>query len=348
MAKFDAASVHHGGCGRPLDVQPGLLSIIVPVYNVAAYLDACVQSLVGQAYRQLEIILIDDGSTDACPAMCDAWAARDGRIRVIHSANHGVSHARNLGLDAARGEYIGFCDADDWVEADYYARMVETMRQTGAEVVEGGYIRDDGERTFMKLVPAPARVYSREEAFGVMFSYRTPKAFWWELCDKLFAHRVLAGLRLAEDIATSEDMLLTGQIMLRVEHLAIVPLYGYHYRVRPGSATQGGATPKQSDTGRIAVQRLYQYITEQGPEPLRQIYEKFWCYGLNGQIRGLLRQPADAAHTAVLQTAQQELRSHLLWLIRAHLAEHHLRGAIGSLILALPLRVLRRIRWLQR
>lgn len=89
-----------------------LISVIVPVYKVEQYLDRCVQSIVDQTYKNLEIILVDDGSPDNCPAMCDAWAAKDSRIRVIHKENGGVASARNVGLDNAVGQYISFVDSD--------------------------------------------------------------------------------------------------------------------------------------------------------------------------------------------------------------------------------------------
>ena len=97
-----------------------LLSIIVPVYNVERYLEQCILSLVHQSYRSIEILLIDDGSSDGSFAICDEWAKKDQRIRVFHTENHGVSHARNVGLEQARGDYIGFVDSDDWIDLDMY------------------------------------------------------------------------------------------------------------------------------------------------------------------------------------------------------------------------------------
>ena len=102
-----------------MDRQP-LLSIIVPVYKAEKHLDRCVESILSQTYGNIELVLVDDGSPDACPAMCDSWAKRDWRVRVIHKKNNGASFARNAGLDMASGEYIGFVDADDFVEPDMY------------------------------------------------------------------------------------------------------------------------------------------------------------------------------------------------------------------------------------
>ena len=115
-----------------------LISVIVPVYKVEQYLDRCVQSVVNQTYKNLEIILVDDGSPDNCPAMCDAWAEKDSRIRVNHKENGGVSSARNTGLDTATGDYITFVEADDWIESDMLEFLLPTclnLRRTSVDAL---------------------------------------------------------------------------------------------------------------------------------------------------------------------------------------------------------------------
>ena len=110
-------------------MENALISVIVPVYNVAAYLDACVGSLTGQTYKNLEIILIDDGSTDQSGALCDEWEKRDTRIRVVHQKNQGLSAARNRGLEIISGEYVAFLDSDDIIYEDAYRRMVKALER---------------------------------------------------------------------------------------------------------------------------------------------------------------------------------------------------------------------------
>ena len=100
-----------------------LISVIVPIYNVEKYLEKCVHSIVKQSYENLEIILVDDGSTDACGALCDQLALQDHRIQVIHKPNGGLSDARNAGLDRMRGKYVTFIDSDDWVTEDYISSL---------------------------------------------------------------------------------------------------------------------------------------------------------------------------------------------------------------------------------
>ena len=115
------------------------VSVIVPVYNVEKYLDECVQSILNQTFTDFEAILVDDGSPDSCPAMCDAWAEKDSRIKVIHKENGGLSSARNVGVDAAQAEYIAFVDSDDWVETDFLKTLYEVAVRYGADMVQCNY-----------------------------------------------------------------------------------------------------------------------------------------------------------------------------------------------------------------
>lgn len=109
------------------------VTVIIPVYKVERYLDACVESVVRQSYADLEILLVDDGSPDRCPALCDAWAEKDPRIKVIHRENGGLSAARNSGIDAAMGEFLLFVDSDDLLEPDAVRRAVDAQRQQDAD-----------------------------------------------------------------------------------------------------------------------------------------------------------------------------------------------------------------------
>lgn len=118
-----------------------LISVIVPVYNVEKYLDACVESIVNQTYKELEIILVDDGSPDRCPEMCDAWAKKDSRIKVIHKENGGLSDARNCGMKVATGEYIGFVDSDDLIHPQMFEKLFDVISKTNADIAQCNYIK---------------------------------------------------------------------------------------------------------------------------------------------------------------------------------------------------------------
>lgn len=116
-----------------MNSQPKI-SVIVPVYKVENFLDRCVESIVGQTYENLEIILVDDGSPDNCPSMCDKWAEKDRRIKVIHKENGGVSSARNAALDIVSGDYIGFVDSDDWIDPGMYEFLYENSQKYDADL----------------------------------------------------------------------------------------------------------------------------------------------------------------------------------------------------------------------
>lgn len=122
------------------------ISVIVPVYKVEQYLDKCVQSIVDQTYKNLEIILVDDGSPDKCPAMCDEWAKKDSRIKVIHKENGGVSSARNAGIDSATGEFVAFVDSDDYLAPTMYEKLIDAIKKEDCDISMCGfiYLYEDG------------------------------------------------------------------------------------------------------------------------------------------------------------------------------------------------------------
>lgn len=116
-----------------------MISVIVPVYKVAPYLRQCVDSIINQSFDDLEILLIDDGSPDQCGEICDEYAAKDSRVRVFHTENKGLSAARNLGLQKATGEYIGFIDSDDWIEPDMYEVLLRKDTPAGSPLLAGAF-----------------------------------------------------------------------------------------------------------------------------------------------------------------------------------------------------------------
>lgn len=125
-----------------------LISVIVPVYKVEKYLDQCVQSLLSQTYGNLEIILIDDGSPDLCPYLCDEYEKNDDRVRTVHKGNEGLASARNLGLDIANGDLIAFLDSDDWLDLDAYERLLNAMKEKDADIVCMEGTHTDGENFY--------------------------------------------------------------------------------------------------------------------------------------------------------------------------------------------------------
>ena len=219
------------------------VSIIVPCYNVAPYLDKCMESLVNQSLQDLEIICVNDGSTDATPALLDAWARRDGRIRVIHRENGGQASARNVGMDTAAGEYVGFVDPDDYVEHAMFARLVEESRRHGADVTACGYTSfSDGDGSVLEeLSWSPAAGVEKE----VQSSMARAGSVWERMdvvtCNKLYRRDFLNrhGLRFETSFRSMEDDVLWLMALAHASCLAVIPdrLYWYRRR-RRGSVSQ--------------------------------------------------------------------------------------------------------------
>ncbi len=140
-----------------------LLSVIIPVYNVEAYLDRCIKSVTQQTYRNLEIILVDDGSTDNSGILCDSYASKDRRIKVIHKANDGLVSARKEGIRRATGKYTAYVDSDDWIEQGMYQELLSIMEESDADFVTSGSIRDYGTHVAMQVERIPPGIYEKEE-----------------------------------------------------------------------------------------------------------------------------------------------------------------------------------------
>jgi glycosyltransferase involved in cell wall biosynthesis len=210
-----------------------LVSIVVPVYNTKEYLSRCVGSILAQTHRNLELILVDDGSTDGSGALCDAYAGRDARVRVLHTGNGGVSAARNRGIDAAKGDYIGFADSDDWAEPDWIERLLAPFSDDpGLSVsVCNWYVHRDGETE-----PGTARGRGRlspKEALSEALDHS--RGFHGYLWNKLFCadlFRTEPRLRLDTDVSVCEDLLLCVGIFASgaSAYDGGEPLYHYLYR----------------------------------------------------------------------------------------------------------------------
>ena len=207
------------------------VSIIVPVFNAEQYLDAALSSILDQAMSSYEVILVDDGSTDSSPLICDRYSATDPRFRTIHKSNGGVSSARNTGLNLAKGEYVMFVDSDDALLPDALERMLEDA--SGEDLVIGGYAVNTGGVPIGEIYPFRARTY-REREMSSFFDDNIRRncvmldAPW----AKLFRRKAISDLRFCEDLCYAEDKLFVFQFLTRCAsaRTCAVPVYDYHIR----------------------------------------------------------------------------------------------------------------------
>lgn len=217
------------------------VSVIIPVYNVENYLRHCLDSVIGQTHRNLEIILIDDGSKDASGAICDEYATKDARIRCIHQQNAGVSRARNRGLEIATGDYYHFLDSDDFIETDTYEYLLKKMRENGAEAIALEYFTTFSDSEIANVRPAE-RCGIRDKEGAVYEHLFGGNDF---LCTKLLPAAAVKDLRFHEDIYRDEDTLFGFEAICSVERMYFDDRPLLHYVQSEESACRGVFRPNQ-------------------------------------------------------------------------------------------------------
>ena len=309
-----------------------LISIIVPVYNVSNYVSQCIQSIVEQTYSEIEILIIDDGSTDLSPVICDRWQMKEQRINVIHTDNYGVSHARNIGLEYAHGEYVGFVDADDWIEPDFYEELVKEIMLNDADVASGGYTREEINGGLVTLKKDNHNVYSREEILLEIFSCESPKILYWEVWDKLFRKDIITNIQFDESIDSAEDMLFFWQAMKNVNRFAYVPSFKYHYRMRDGSAVHSGITAKKLSANK-AIQRIWQ-LAQYENERIKNVVFLHYVVFMISLTKDMILYN-DSSYEADIKLNQKTIRNNLPIILKNSFVIGK-RIAVGSLIMCLP------------
>lgn len=256
------------------------LSVVIPVYNVELYLRQCLDSVVNQTYRNLEILLIDDGSPDTCGAICDAYAARDGRIRVLHKQNVGVSAARNDGIRLAAGEWITFVDPDDWLDLDYYEKMFAAMPAEPVDVLcSMGFF---SEHPFKSV-----KAYTFEEPFADLTGEKTafliakalaPRCgitkhkacgsngvMWNKICRTRFLQRIPP---MDESLHISEDVLYCMQLFAQAGGVAVCDCMGYHYRQQVPTSATNRFDPAWPQMFAAVEKKMTDFVAGQGASDL--------------------------------------------------------------------------------
>ncbi|WP_294147965.1 glycosyltransferase [uncultured Selenomonas sp.] len=219
-----------------------VISVVVPVYNTASYLRQCLASIASQTYRDLEIICIDDGSTDGSGEICDAFAEQDARFVVRHQANAGESAARNAGMALARGEYLAFVDCDDWLAPEMYEKLLHHMQQTQVDIVGCSYVKEfeDGtSRRIENAAPTKAGIWQQHDLLTYVYhrdAYRGVTGYIWCKLYRTAAlrrHGRLPAFR--RDLVLGGDILFFAQAAMRAETSAYLDEALYHYRIRRDS-----------------------------------------------------------------------------------------------------------------
>lgn len=209
-----------------------LISVIVPVYNVESYVEECIESIQNQTYMNLEIILVNDGSTDASGDICDQYAAYDERIQVIHKENAGVSAARNTGIESANGDYIGFVDSDDYIAPTMYEDMLKLMAEHDLDIIECTAFRNNGDTNIEGCNDGSLEIFNRDEALK-MAMYDCFVAVW----SQLYKRRVISDVRFPVG-RKFEDSAVSYLFIANTKRVGHINRCLYYYRLNPNSTTQ--------------------------------------------------------------------------------------------------------------
>ena len=213
-----------------------LISIIIPVYNAEKYIRACLESVLKQDYKNLEIIIVNDGSTDGSGNICDDYAQKDSRIQVIHKRNEGVSAARNSALNIVKGEFVSFVDADDFVEVDFISELYMAMTEYHADVTICGYEKVEeikGKYRTKKYVLDTSGIISIEDTW---FHSIDSNKIGCYLCNKLFKKELLKNIRLRSELTIGEDLVFWVEYLKQCNKVAYVCNTNYKYRINQQSA----------------------------------------------------------------------------------------------------------------
>lgn len=242
-----------------------LISVIVPIYKIERYIGICIESIINQTYKNLEIILVDDGSPDKCPEICDLYANKDRRIKVIHKKNGGLVSARKAGIIAATGEYIGYVDGDDWVGAGFYESLVNAMKASDADMVCAGQSRDLFEKSFRFCDNVTSGLYEGEKLKKLQTEMMSCGAYHrlgisTYVWNKLFRREVLLQhqLNVDERISIGEDAAVTYPVLMDCKRVYVTDNCAYHYRQREDSMLKSTTSFRDEQ---MKLRYLYEYLS---------------------------------------------------------------------------------------
>lgn len=242
--------------------RESLISVIVPIYNVEMYLDNCIESIVTQKYNNLEIILVDDGSTDKSLNLCNIWSSQDSRIKVIHKENGGLSDARNAGLQIAQGEFIAFVDSDDWIEDSFLQKLYLAILQSNADIAECSvrFVDEGGKTIKERNVKTGCKTLKKMEALQALILENGVYQTVW---NKLYKRSVINNI-FFEVGRCNEDEFWTYKVIDNAASMILVNYPLYNYRQRESSIMGKGYTIKRLDGVLARFQRI-EYLKKYKP-----------------------------------------------------------------------------------
>lgn len=263
-----------------------LISIIVPVYKVEKYLRECIDSILSQTYENFELILVDDGSPDNSGKICDEYAEKDKRIKVLHKENGGVSSARNLGLDNANGEYVTFIDSDDFVDKRYLEVLCTNLKENNADISVCRFSKYINESFFLYQESFPNKSvieHNTDDFFDFFARFFSLKCYFFgSACRCLFKKSTIGETRFDKNIRISEDLLFTANVVFNSKNISFVNESLYFYRMDNASATSSYKKNFFESQAQLSYELcvLFAKIDKKGFDKILKRYNALLCYYL--------------------------------------------------------------------
>ena len=262
-----------------------LVSIVVPVYNVEKELDRCVGSLIDQTLERIEIILVDDGSTDNSGLICDEWLCKDARIKVVHKPNGGLSSARNAGLSMSSCDYVGFIDSDDYVDREMFETLFRAIKRTGKDIASCGRYVHMGSFVKLDFVPPCEKIYDAEAAMGEVLLGNDIDV---SACDKLYRKSLFERIKYPEG-RISEDAAVILQIIDSSNGVVCVDQPFYHYCYRDSSISKSRYGHSKYDVV-LNCKEMKSFLTGRYPSLLPHL-GSYTCAQMAALIEGMICSP---------------------------------------------------------
>lgn len=266
------------------------ISIIVPVYKVEQYLDRCVNSILGQTFTDFELILVDDGSPDRCPQMCDEWAKKDSRIKVIHKENGGLSSARNVALKMFSGEYVTFVDSDDWLENDAIEILYKNLKDTKSDISIGAFVRAESQNVLTNDPDNTITVYNRDEYLDMFLKFTSQETRYYAWA-KLYTKPIAKAIEYPEGY-TSEDIQGTFFALVNSNRIVQTNRIVYNYFVNGDSITKKALSKTHMDMFQV-WKNVIDYAIVYAPQYVSKCHYNYCRISMGALLAYLYRPISD-------------------------------------------------------
>lgn len=283
-----------------------LVSIIVPIYNVENYIHKCLDSIINQTYKNIEIILVDDGSPDNCGKICDEYASKDERIKVIHKENEGLSAARNDGMDICIGEYVTFVDSDDYISYSFCKDLMNAINENDADIAICNVKKFvSGESVKEEKINLETKVYNSQEIIYNLISFGD---YYECACGKIYSKKILEGIyfpigRIYEDSAT------TYKLYHKANKIAVINSKHYYYLTKRADSIVGSKyTKKKQNDNYLTIEERNEYLLKAFPEMKHQINAWYIRNALTLIERTYLADDLELINSEILEKVEKKIK----------------------------------------